>query len=595
MSKEINSGRAIIAGLIAKLQSSHSVNPCFPLAGKGIILPMRRIQITLTVLLLTVMACRVFVPSTPLPPPTVTQPAPTSTSIASQPIPSFSVRVHPDGGLYVGDLVSLEIIAPPDLDLDDEELRVQEAPFQDEILASAVFASFGIGGRYQATLPWVWNTAGLEAGAQALTFSIQPLGITWTHTITLQAESAIPLPEPDARWAVDESDCCLVHYITGTAADRDIQTVLEQADAQAEDVAGLLGIEFTEPIGVTLMPRVLGHGGFAWGDVYISYLDRNYAGSSVATVLHHEMVHILDARLGGDLRPTILAEGFAVYLTGGHFKPELLIPRAAALLAPSDQEPGLDWYLPLAPLTDNFYKSQHEIGYLQAGALVESMVETWGWDAFSAFYRDIHPEPGGKHSEAIDAALRNHFDLTLVQLEARFIDTLEQQRVTLELCDDVRLTVGFYDTVRRYQQSLDSSAYFLTAWLPKGPEMRERGIVADLVRHPSRPENLALETLLVTADEYLRAGRYSETEQALEAVNAVLDARDAQADSPFAAHPLAGAHYEIVMYLLGDYRVQRIQVEGNAAQVVVSDSGPGVVTLHLENVRGRWAVVNSNQ
>ncbi|MFH1636238.1 MAG: hypothetical protein ABIG63_19795 [Chloroflexota bacterium] len=570
---------------------------------------MRRTQITLTVLLLAVMACRAFVPAAlppptvtlspptvTLPPPTSTLPPPTPTVVTTQPVPNFGVRVHPDGGLYVGDLISLEIIAPPDLNLDDEELRVQADTVDDEILASAGFAPFGIGGRYQATLPWVWDTAGLEAGARTLTFSIQPLGITWTHTLTLQAETAIPLPEPDAQWAVDESDCCLVHYITDTAADRDLQTVLEQADAQAEDVAGLLGLEFTEPIEVTLMPRVLGHGGFAFGDVYVSYLDRNYAGSSIETVLHHEMVHILDARLGGDLLPTILVEGLAVYLTGGHFKPESLIPRAAALLAPSDQELGLDWYLPLTPLTDNFYTSQHEIGYLQAGALVESMVETWGWEAFSAFYRDIHSEPDGKHSEALDAALRIHFDLTLVQLEARFIDALKQQQVTLELYDDVRLTVGFYDTVRRYQQSLDPSAYFLTVWLPDGPGMRERGIVADLVRYPSRPENLALETLLVTADEYLRAGRYSEMEPALEAVNAVLDARDAQADFPFAAHPLAGAHLEIVRYLLGDgYRVQCIRVEGNTAQVVVSDSGPDVVALHLEDVGGGWVVVNSNQ
>ena len=71
--------------------------------------------------------------------------------------------------------------------------------------------------------------------------------------------------------------------------------------------------------------------------IWVSYLDRNYAGSNSEIVFHHEMVHVLDSRLGGELRPTILVEGLAVYLSGGHFKYEPLIPRAAALLP---AEPG---------------------------------------------------------------------------------------------------------------------------------------------------------------------------------------------------------------------------------------------------------------
>jgi hypothetical protein len=53
--------------------------------------------------------------------------------------------------------------------------------------------------------------------------------------------------------------------------------------------------------------------------------------------------------------------------------------------------------------------------------------------------------------------------------------------------------------------------------------MRDKGIVADYLRRPTAPENIALETLLVAADAALRAGDYVRTQQLLNAVNADLD------------------------------------------------------------------------
>ena len=166
-----------------------------------------------------------------------------------------------------------------------------------------------------------------------------------------------------------------------------IKQLLEILDGQAESASQLLevGLEsLDKPIVVVFMPRVLGHGGFASQEISVSYLDRNYAGRGTPTVLHHEIVHVLDGHLGGGLRPTILIEGLAVYLSGGHFKPEPLMPRAAALLPPEPgcaqavsvpigQVCGLDWYIPMDELVDDFYLEQHEISYLEAGALVEFM------------------------------------------------------------------------------------------------------------------------------------------------------------------------------------------------------------------------------
>ena len=63
----------------------------------------------------------------------------------------FTVRLHPEDGLYVGDLVSFEVIAPPGADLDEQELAVQTGG---QILGTTKFGPFGIGGRAQATLLW---------------------------------------------------------------------------------------------------------------------------------------------------------------------------------------------------------------------------------------------------------------------------------------------------------------------------------------------------------------------------------------------------------------------------------------------------------
>jgi hypothetical protein len=332
----------------------------------------------------------------------------------------------------------------------------------------------------------------------------------------LYPRNALPVSEWEARWELVETECCILNFISGTDAARDIEDLAETADSLNGRLIPLTGGTDGEKIPVVIMSRTLGHGGFTNGAIYVSYLDRNYAGSTYEMVLHHESVHWLDRTLGGDLRPTFLLEGLAVYMAGGHFKPEPLIPRAAALL-------NLNWYIPLRPLADSFYPSQHEIGYLEAGALVQYLVEIYGWEAFNAFYRDIHPAPSGLQSDAIEQALQNHFELTLDQLEANFLAHLQAQPLDLSHIEDVRLSVQFYDTVRRYQQMFDPSAYFQTAWLADESVMRQKNITADYLRRPDGILNKYLENLLVEADVALRSGDYTDTAQRLQALNVMLD------------------------------------------------------------------------
>jgi hypothetical protein len=429
------------------------------------------------------------------------------------PSAAFSVESHPNGALYVGDRVSFEVLAPAGLETDGTTIQVE---FDSRVLGSADFGPHGIGGRSQATLWWVWDTGDLEPGRHSLTFTQLPDGASWTETIRLRPADQVPLPEPEAAWAEVSTDCCTIHYITGTDAARDIAVISEQAEAESVSVAAQLGALPLSGISVVVMSRLIGHGGFTWGSVYVSYLDANYIGNDLPNLFHHEFVHYYDAAIGGDYRPAILQEGLAVYLTGGHFKPEQLGPRAAALL-------DLGWYIPLAALADGFYDQQHDIGYLEAGALVEYLVESYGWGAFNEFYRTMGSPSGRTDSEVLDAALGESIGLSLVDLEAAFLADLRLQAVSDDDRADLRLTVAFFDMVRRYQAALDPSAYFLTAWLPDGEAMRQEGLVADLLRRPTGFGNWLVESLLARAQVELFAGDYEAAERSLGWAEAALD------------------------------------------------------------------------
>ena len=523
----------------------------------------------------------------PSPSPQVLVPTSTSTSTSIPSGISFTVLYHPDDLLYVGDQVSIEVISPAGVNVKDSNLQVQVDPPNGPLLGPVNFSAWGIQGRDQATLLWSWDTRDQNPGPHTLSFSIQPQGYSWTELVTLLPSSDMPLAQADAVWASTQTQCCTVFYITNTASERDLSTLTATIDEQANLSIEAMGSDFTQPITVTILPRLLGHGGFSSDEISVSYLDRNYAANSWEMVVHHEMIHDIDGKLGGDFRPTIFVEGLAVYLAGGHYKPEPLMPRTAALL-----EGYLNWYIPLKTLTDDFYAMQHEIGYMEGAALIEFMVKTYGWDAFSAFYRDIHINEGESQSDAINNALKVHFSISFDQLEQDFLAALNMEANTSNWVDDVRLTVTYYDTLRRYQQLLDPSAYFRTAWLMDNKTMRERGIVADYLRHPRTPENLALETLFITANDQVSAKQFNDASQTLEIINLVLDGIEQGTSDPFSISTLSANYLSISSTLqqLG-FEVQKIFTNKNTATVNVTNSlGPDLIELHLTESGDEWSL-----
>ncbi len=403
------------------------------------------------------------------------------------PASQFDVRFHPGPPLYVGDQVSIEIYSQPGAKLQDQELSVSLAGATPKLLGTAKFIPVS-GNKFLATLQWSWDTNGLAPGTYTLLFSIKPAGVEWQQTLDLETAPA----GADAHWVTATNTCCNVYVISGTAAERDLPALLPEIDAQASQVESELHHQLARKIDINLLPVVLGQSGFTTDEIYVSYADLNYTDTNFLYVLHHEMVHFVDADMGGQLRPLLLSEGLAVYLTGGHYRDEPLSRRAAAL-------PELGRYIPLTTLADNFYSWQHETGYLEASSLLEFMVQTWGWDAFNSFYRDIHPVAGGGEAQAMDKALQVHFNLTLRQLDDRFLSYLLSIPVIPQLRDDVQLTVDLFDTIRLFQQERQPSAFFQQVWLPDGKQMRQRGIVADYLPRSIDPVDERIEINLVAA------------------------------------------------------------------------------------------------
>ena len=150
--------------------------------------------------------------------------APTSVATEAQPaLDLFAVHFHPDGPLYVGDQVSLEVVAPPHFNSAGKKVSVSlEQPGGSTRLGEAGFGYYGIGARLQATLQWVWDTSALSPGEYTLSFTLEPDGLEWSQPIVLHPSSQAPSAEVGAHWAVASTDCCQLHYITGTRAERDL-------------------------------------------------------------------------------------------------------------------------------------------------------------------------------------------------------------------------------------------------------------------------------------------------------------------------------------------------------------------------------------
>ncbi|HRQ15292.1 MAG TPA: hypothetical protein PK205_18500, partial [Promineifilum sp.] len=349
-------------------------------------------------------------PPTDLPIPTA-EPSPTAVADPTE-APDLAINytdliLHPVPKIYAGDKVTFQLLphVPDNLHVNE----VMAAILVDGVqVAGGPLDRRNWNGQAEGVYEWAWDTTGLS-GDYRIEVVLDPGDAIQAgdedpsnNTISIIATVHVPTGQAardlTATWETMETNCCVLHVVSDTAAARDLGSLaplLEQAVAQA---ANRLGVTPSQKLHVYFIDRIVGQGGFAGTDMVVSYVDRRYAGGGFYELLVHEAAHILDQQFAPQ-RISFLAEGLAVWVTGGHYKVEDLKQRSAALLA-------LGQYVPLASLISDFYPVQHEIGYLEAAGFVSYLIERGGWNTFRDFYSEVSADDGPTLADAVDVNLQ---------------------------------------------------------------------------------------------------------------------------------------------------------------------------------------------
>ncbi len=514
--------------------------------------------------------------------------------VQSAPIPDLTltrsdIQLYPVPAIYDGDRVTFQLLpfVPESIPLQDVivQIMVDGSVIHEDTLARRNWA-----GQAQGIYEWVWDTAG-QTGEHTVTLTLDPADSIYSgdedpennsvsFTVTVNDQALLPPTVVDATWTTTESDCCTLHAVSGTAAARDAYMLADMVDTAVAEAVSRLNEPVNRRLNIYFTDRVIGQGGFAGADMVIAYVDRQYTGGNLHELLVHEAVHVIDRQFAPQ-RIQFLAEGIAVWAAGGHYKPENLTERAAALLQ-------LGKYIPLDRLISDFYPVQHEVGYLEAAGFTTYLIDQYGWARFRNFYVNTTAGDGVNDAAAVDANLQLTYNKTLPEMETEWLAYLQNQPVSETAVADLATTIRFYDIMRHYQLLYDPSAHFLSAWLPYPQEVREQGNTADLTRHPETAVNIALEAMLLNAAGDLEAGNYTRANVLLDSIARVLDNNGAFID------PVASSYLQIVekAQLLG-YIVQRIEMnEATAVAHANTPVNPKLVQLELVLRSQGWALLD---
>ena len=123
----------------------------------------------------------------------------------------------------------------------------------------------------------------------------------------------------------------------------------------------------------------------------------------------------------------------------------------------------------------------------------------------------------------MDGALQRNFGQTLAETESEWLAYLEGLPRDAQAVADLLVTLRYYDLVRDYQLQFDPTAHFLQAWLPYPRDLEERGLTADLNRHPSTPLHITLEVMFLAVDRAIRGGDYGEANLILDSIERALN------------------------------------------------------------------------
>ena len=421
-----------------------------------------------------------------------------------------------------------------------------------------------------------------------LTLALDTTDLTGRHTVRFtttdgrlnQAYTFEVLPahqrpenEENASWLVNETDCCVLHYISATAAARDIDFIAEQFQQAAEEVASITGGSIEAKLNVYLIDRIWGNGGFASDDgLVISYTDRYYGPTigekGLETLARHELAHVTDLPGPAGDGVSFNYEGMAVYVAGGHYKPEPLAERGAALY-------DLGYYVPVGESID-----QHELNYLHAAAVLTYIADAYGSDKIWEFLTaDVDSKDG--QVTPLETAIQNTLGISLDQFDQDFEAWLESKEPAKQL-DDLRLTIALQDVRRQYQETYTPPPYFI-AWDVAETVARAEYLPV-LIREADAPTNTAAELLIADAQQAIIEGDYVQAEQRIKVLEQIVTTSRFE-------DALAKEYLDIVLVLqAAGYDVLSLDIEGGQATAQVTTDPPAATRLELEKIDDIWQV-----
>jgi hypothetical protein len=317
-----------------------------------------------------------------------------------------------------------------------------------------------------------------------------------------------PGPAAAGLWRRAETEHFTFYYLPGSRAEQDLAPIQAAGEQAMAEVAAALAVAPTTRIQVYFVNRIFWQGGASYPDnvLLLSYPepDRDYVASDLPTVFRHEIAHALVGQaVGDDRKGGMLGEGVAVWAARGHYHEEMLDVAAATLL-----EPNADLYIPLPALRSDFYNQQHELAYLESGALVRFLIARHGVAAF-------------KRLLAAPDKPDQIYDQSWLELEAAWRESLQALQPTVADAEAVRLRVRYYDVMRRYEEQRDPDARLLP---DRAPPEWDAALVARFSRANPDPADIALERQLTTAGRALWTGAPATAARLLDEVEAAMPA-----------------------------------------------------------------------
>lgn len=492
--------------------------------------------------------------ATPTPEPTSVYPV-----LSLEPIDS-PIHAYPGPAHYEGDLLNIEIVL-------GEFAGVTEGA-----------VSLQIDGGEPYTVTGNWN-------GSHLIVPVDTTGLTGTHTLSIEAEEEgvqvdeelqielLPAAgraaqEEEATWNTREVDCCMLHYLTHTAAGRDIDQIASTVQEAAADLEAFANFEITRTIDIYLIDRLWFNGAFGGnGELVASYTDRSYGPSvgeaGLENLVRHELGHAADFPFFS------YSEGLSVYLARGHYKPEPLPERAAAMLE-------LGYYSP-----DSGPLPQHEVRYLHQAALINYIVETYGWDRLWEFAVADSKQPSATFEERGEI-VASTLGVSDDELERDFV-AWARAHDPGEQVEDLALTVELQDLRRQYQEKFAPYPQFLLSLT--GGRWTEPRYIPTNIREARTPAHIATELLIGNAQRAIFEGRYDDARSLIEVIAPIVDSGRLE-------HPLAREYAAIALGLAErGYEAVSLALDGlgdGTAVVEVTESPPELETVTLEKVDGLW-------